>query len=645
MNSHANTLDEHDELGELGEFDEVDSLDEELGLGARKPNKKESLIDFLNSTPPWERNQPERSASSKIASHSTHSLPSSVEEEHPPRTAGISDFSRDLIAFLNTEPPGGTPKPLNQKKSTNKFKSIFKAATASTLSSKQSTGHSHHTSSGSILNTAASTNGLGSVSSKGSASYGAAPKSSSSTLRNLETDRQSVEQAVSSPPPKVIPPPNLTNAYTSQPQPAEKLPPIQSPLPMSTSFTRSPSPQLSASPVSYIHTQQSPKMSQSQSQHSPHTITQSIPSSSSAIADQYAAAVLRRTQSSQNNLNLSPNLPSLTRSSSPSEDVHSAPLPRSRSQSIRRADGKLSTPRKPVPALKDVDGGTDEKKKKIEKHDKHHTYQSIQSSSEWSEKEKHNSTSTNGRYSTAVQTISRPSTLGSGGDAYIHKDRLVKMHKILQNAQTADECKLYLDAFLKSNKIPMSIPSMSTSSASMKPQSRSSGGVDEAVEQRERDSQQSHYSEAREDREGVISGIPMSISEDRQEEEEEHGKEGESDSKQFSPNNASAVEIDHASSHSSLPQLVEQDTSDDIQVDYAPMHQPNLAHAQSPTEISTPIGTPITPTAATPYPAFSKAGQNRGLHEQEDDFVTKWLMSDSQAHTGNGIQVEISDAA
>ncbi|TIA90696.1 hypothetical protein E3P99_01434 [Wallemia hederae] len=728
----------------LSQLDEVDSLDEELGLAPRRTtNKQESLLDFLNSTPPWEKDTPQRS---NHHSASANSLPSSVEDEqHQGSKPGLSDFSRDLIAFLNTEPPGGTPKPLNQKKSTNKFKSIFKAASG--LSNKQSsansgsgTGHSHNTSSGSILNTAASTNGLhsiGSVSSSrsgsngfsnglsvdrsGSGSYTTAPKSSSSTLRidPLNHSTPSASSA-SSPPPKFIPPPILTNAYdadvreaaysTQQPQGQgqvpDKLPPIQSPLPMSTSFTRSPSPQLSASPVSYVHIQQSPKLSQTQSRspsHSPHALTQPIPSSSSAIADQYAAAVLRRTQSSQNNLNLSPPLPTLTRSSSPSasvEDGYSAPLPRSRSQSIRRADGKPSTPRKPVPALAEViDGGVGasdrEKEKEREreeekekrrgdslyaaqqrKHDKHHTYQSNISnisSSEWSDK--HNSMSTNGRYSTAVQTMSRPSTLASGGDAYVHKDRLVKMHKILQNAQTADECRLYLDTFLRANRIPTSVPSVmssgsgsgsgSASSASMKPQSRSSGGVDDTTnavaQQQQRDSQQSHVShlsyisDSRDDS-GHVAGIPMSISEDRKEEEEEH-EEGAQDkeqmqqhnkddedvqdneSKQSSSQHTQAVEIDHASSQSSLPQLVQQDTSgSDIEVTYQETSQ-----MQSPTEIGTPVGTPITPTAATPYPAIAqKSGR---LNEHDDDFVTKWLMNDSQAHTGNGIQVEISDTA
>ncbi|EOR03579.1 hypothetical protein E3P92_02171 [Wallemia ichthyophaga] len=744
------TIDTLNEDHELDDSDEVDSLSEEIG---RKPNKKESLIDFLNSTPPWE-NGGGRVPHNPHQSH--HSLPSSVDDEQHGRTPGLSNFSRDLIAFLNTEPPGGTPKPLNEKKSTNKFKSIFKGkggggsggSVASTGSGSVESHNNKKTANkisvpASVLHTAASSNGLnglggaGSVSSARSTSLGhtsamsnarttTAPKSSFSTLRYSEPDRQSAysEEAGSGAGAGIgvsnssCPPPILTNGYGHTPpapapapaptQTTEKLPPIQSPLPMSTSFTRSPSPQLSlsasVSPASYVH------MQQSQQQQLP------IASTSSAIADQYAAAVLRRTQSTHQNLNLNsangsanananantntnnnnntnasanltpplPSLPSYTRPSSPkAEEVYGTHSPCSRShstsQSLRR-DGKPSPIRKPVPALdsggevgEEIEGGERHMTQRAnegrghngaqqhnQKQTQTQTQKQTQKNDSQTEKDKHDSTSTNERYSTAVQTASRASSqtpysqhTRDTDDAYIHKGTLVKMHNILAHAQTADECRLYLDAFLKSVKVAMpqeeedgaegevvsGASGVSGSSAS----ARMSGASRASMQPQQSTGELSHHADINEV--GVsgtgsaivsASAIPMSISEDRREDDDEHTQ---SPSRQ-------AVEIDHASSQSSLPHLVgQQGSSDEMdEVDNADEKERPIrytyTHTHSPTEMSTPgatpITTPITPTATSPYRSDNRTS--------EDNFVTKWLMGDSQAHTGNGIQVEITDS-
>ncbi|TIC15970.1 hypothetical protein E3Q10_03137 [Wallemia mellicola] len=589
-------------------LDEADEFDDDVVY--TKP--KESLMDFLNSTPPWEHQKESRSI---------NSLPSSVDDEpnsqQNHKTAGLSDFSRDLIAFLNTEPPGNPKPPLQPKKSSSKFKSIFK-----------SSKHAHNNSNNSILNT---TTGF-----PVNLSANSTAKSSSSTIRHPDVPLKSPSPAIPSirsetslKQSEVLPQVPVEPQPPPQPQPQvqDKLPPIQSPLPMSTSFTRSPSPQRSTSPASYVQIQQSPKLSAAQAQQYP------IPSSSSAIADQYAAAVLRRTQSSQDNLNLSPPMPAISRTSSLNTDEmapsmtpsFSAPLPaRVRSHSVKRK-GKPATPRKPVPALVDVERG--------EKYQSGSSYSHNQSSSE-----KHTSTSTNGRfssgkYSSGVQTM--PESVTSS--EYVHKEKLVRMHKIVNNAQTLDECKLFIDAFLKSLEIPTSIPSTSTS-ASMKPQSSSSVGANSRQSQQSQRSYHSQVSQSSQDNRSsntgsssALNAVPIapSIEENKSEEEKETQSEAGSASvsKMSSPQQNHTVEIDHASSQSSLPQIIEREGSE--------TNGGNLQSNATPTESATPI----TPTAATPYPSVS---MKKGMEEHDDNFVTKWLMSDQQPH--NGIQVELSDA-
>ncbi|TIB77079.1 hypothetical protein E3Q22_03224 [Wallemia mellicola] len=589
-------------------LDEADEFDDDVVY--TKP--KESLMDFLNSTPPWEHQKESRSI---------NSLPSSVDDEpnsqQNHKTAGLSDFSRDLIAFLNTEPPGNPKPPLQPKKSSSKFKSIFK-----------SSKHAHNNSNNSILNT---TTGF-----PVNLSANSTAKSSSSTIRHPDVPLKSPSPAIPSirsetslKQSEVLPQVPVEPQPPPQPQPQvqDKLPPIQSPLPMSTSFTRSTSPQRSTSPASYVQIQQSPKLSAAQAQQYP------IPSSSSAIADQYAAAVLRRTQSSQDNLNLSPPMPAISRTSSLNTDEmapsmtpsFSAPLPaRVRSHSVKRK-GKPATPRKPVPALVDVERG--------EKYQSGSSYSHNQSSSE-----KHTSTSTNGRfssgkYSSGVQTM--PESVTSS--EYVHKEKLVRMHKIVNNAQTLDECKLFIDAFLKSLEIPTSIPSTSTS-ASMKPQSSSSVGANSRQSQQSQRSYHSQISQSSQDNRSsntgsssALNAVPIapSIEENKSEEEKETQSEAGSASvsKISSPQQNHTVEIDHASSQSSLPQIIEREGSE--------TNGGNLQSNATPTESATPI----TPTAATPYPSVS---MKKGMEEHDDNFVTKWLMSDQQPH--NGIQVELSDA-
>lgn len=120
-----------------------------------------------------------------------------------------------------------------------------------------------------------------------------------------------------------------------------------------------------------------------------------------------------------------------------------------------------------------------------------------------------------------------------------------------------------------------------------------------------------------------------SIEENKSEEEKETQSEAGSASvsKISSPQQNHTVEIDHASSQSSLPQIIEREGSE--------TNGGNLQSNATPTESATPI----TPTAATPYPSVS---MKKGMEEHDDNFVTKWLMSDQQPH--NGIQVELSDA-
>ena len=183
-----------DAITELGiSYEEDDELDDDDILGYNRPKRSEqqSLIDFLNSTPPWEQQQPNKNKAltpqvsfvknSSNNSKSNISLPLSVssnnhqptsfiqknrnvkrdsledilnhpegdelveeddyydevENKNSSRKDGLSDFSRDLIDFLNSEPPPSNLAGSNSQKhnsnqnltsKSSKLKNIFKTS-------------------------------------------------------------------------------------------------------------------------------------------------------------------------------------------------------------------------------------------------------------------------------------------------------------------------------------------------------------------------------------------------------------------------------------------------------------------------------------------------------------------------------------
>ena len=335
---------------------------------------------------------------------------------------------------------------------------------------------------------------------------------------------------------------------------------------------------------------------------------QPLPSVSTAIADQYAAAVLRRKVSSDrenrpSTNNMVPQQPIPSRTTS-KEDNNSSnghedslayyEIPRSsslshssssRSHSISRRNGKPSTPRKPVPVISTV---IDENDNRISSNSEYTSTKSKFASISSGNSNTNTNSNSNTNSLTYTNSMSNKSYVSksdvgtqisfeskpdiSNDENYVPKDKLIKLHNILLHTQTADECRLMVDAFLKSLKVPIG------------------------------------YDEVNNEERGL-----------------EKINENSDCSAESSTSASQAVEIDHASSYASLPKQLEE--SEEVIVN---------SNAKTPTEVTTPL----TPTASTPYPNNPNKQEQHSLQqvktennekEGENNFVTKWL-NDSTAN-------------